>query len=116
MSDAPVRHVDLQAFAADPYPILAQLRAEAPIAFVPELGATLLTWVLTRVDLPAVGDSLRRLTPRDLVPVLLIAVVQLPLRPWRWAVSFPASHPVGFRACFETLAIWDSPAAPNIST
>ena len=43
MSDAPVRHVDLQAFAADPYPILAQLRAEAPIAFVPELGATLLT-------------------------------------------------------------------------
>lgn len=43
MSDAPVVHIDLAAFAADPYPALARMRAETPIAYVPELGATLLT-------------------------------------------------------------------------
>jgi len=43
MSDAPRHHVDLSAFAADPYPDLARMRAHAPIAFVPELGATLVT-------------------------------------------------------------------------
>ena len=43
MSDAPVHHIDRAAFAADPYPDLARMRAEAPIAFVPELGATLIT-------------------------------------------------------------------------
>ncbi len=43
MSDAPVHRIDRAAFAADPYPDLARMRAEAPIAFVPELGATLIT-------------------------------------------------------------------------
>ena len=43
MSDAPVHHIDRAAFAADPYPDLARMRARAPIAFVPELGATLFT-------------------------------------------------------------------------
>lgn len=43
MSDAPVTHIDLAAFDADPYPALARMRAEAPITFVPELGATLIT-------------------------------------------------------------------------
>ncbi|MEM6939309.1 MAG: cytochrome P450 [Pseudomonadota bacterium] len=43
MSDAPVIHIDPAAFAADPYPVLQRMREEAPIAFVPELGATLLT-------------------------------------------------------------------------
>ena len=43
MSDAPVIHIDRVAFAADPYPALAQMRARAPICFVPELGATLIT-------------------------------------------------------------------------
>jgi len=43
MSNAPVYHIDLNAFHADPYPALAEMRAQAPIAFVPELGATLLT-------------------------------------------------------------------------
>ncbi|WP_109464839.1 cytochrome P450 [Albibacillus kandeliae] len=43
MSDAPEFHIDLAAFAADPYPALARMRAEAPIAYVPELGATLIT-------------------------------------------------------------------------
>ena len=43
MSDAPVYEIDPVAFRADPYPDLARMRAEAPIAFVPQLGATLLT-------------------------------------------------------------------------
>ena len=43
MSDAPVVEIDLSAFWADPYPALKRLRAEAPVAFVPQLGATLLT-------------------------------------------------------------------------
>jgi len=43
MSDAPVVHIDPEAFWADPYPALAQMRANTPICFVPELNATLLT-------------------------------------------------------------------------
>jgi cytochrome P450 len=43
MSDAPPYDIDPAAFAADPYPDLARMRATAPICFVPQLGATLLT-------------------------------------------------------------------------
>ena len=43
MSDAPIFHIDPAEFHADPYPALAQMQAETPVAFVPELGATLFT-------------------------------------------------------------------------
>ncbi|MYM54833.1 cytochrome P450 [Thalassovita mangrovi] len=43
MSNAPVYEIDPAAFWADPYPDLARMRAEAPICFVPQLGATLIT-------------------------------------------------------------------------
>ncbi len=43
MSDAPVTELDLAAFTADPYPALAGMRADAPITYVPQLGATLFT-------------------------------------------------------------------------
>ena len=43
MSSAPTVNVDPAAFWADPYPLLAEMRATAPICFVPELGATLIT-------------------------------------------------------------------------
>ncbi len=43
MSTAPRVNVDLTAFWDDPYPALARLRREAPIAFVPQLGSTLFT-------------------------------------------------------------------------
>lgn len=43
MSNAPVTEIDLSAFTSDPYPALARMRAEAPISFVPQLGATLIT-------------------------------------------------------------------------
>ncbi|WP_315831253.1 cytochrome P450 [Bradyrhizobium prioriisuperbiae] len=41
MSTAPHIDIDLAAFWSDPYPALARLRREAPIAFVPQLGSTL---------------------------------------------------------------------------
>lgn len=43
MSDAPIYNVDLPLFSADPYPDLARMRTTAPIAFVPQLGATVFT-------------------------------------------------------------------------
>ena len=43
MSDAPITHIDPASFTADPYPALARMRRDAPITYVPELGATLLT-------------------------------------------------------------------------
>src|SRR5256885_12693385 len=43
MSTAPRVEIDLKAFWDDPYPTLAMLRREAPIAFVPQLGSTLFT-------------------------------------------------------------------------
>jgi cytochrome P450 len=43
MSNAPIHHIDPAAFHADPYPDLAEMRRTKPIAYVPELGATLIT-------------------------------------------------------------------------
>lgn len=43
MSTAPHYEVDPAAFWSDPYPDLARMRQEAPIAFVPQLGATIFT-------------------------------------------------------------------------
>lgn len=43
MSNAPIHHIDPAAFWVDPYPDLAAMRRDTPIAYVPELGATLLT-------------------------------------------------------------------------
>lgn len=42
MSTAPRIDIDVAAFWSDPYPMLAKLRRDAPIAFVPQLGSTLL--------------------------------------------------------------------------
>jgi cytochrome P450 len=41
MGNAPRFDIDPAEFWRDPYPTLARLRAEAPIAFVPQLGSTL---------------------------------------------------------------------------
>src|ERR1700704_5357091 len=43
MSNAPHFHIDVPSFWADPYPVLAKMRKEAPIAFVPQLGSTIFT-------------------------------------------------------------------------
>jgi len=42
LSTAPRIDIDLAAFWHDPYPTLARMRRQAPIAFVPQLGSTLL--------------------------------------------------------------------------
>ena len=43
MSNAPRFDIDLQEFWADPYPTFARMRADAPIAYVPQLDSTLFT-------------------------------------------------------------------------
>jgi len=43
MSNAPTYEIDPKSFWDDPYPDLERMRAQAPIAYVPQLGATLLT-------------------------------------------------------------------------
>ncbi|MDA9361804.1 cytochrome P450 [Ascidiaceihabitans sp.] len=43
MSNAPITHIDITSFLADPYPTLAHMRANTPITYVPELDATLFT-------------------------------------------------------------------------
>ncbi|MBR1299341.1 cytochrome P450 [Bradyrhizobium sp. AUGA SZCCT0042] len=43
MSNAPHFDIDVPTFWADPYPALARMRKEAPIAFVPQLGSTVFT-------------------------------------------------------------------------
>ena len=40
MSNAPHFDIDVASFWADPYPDLARMRTQAPIAFVPQLGST----------------------------------------------------------------------------
>jgi len=43
MSTAPHFDIDMVAFWTDPYPVLEELRTEAPVAYVPALDATLFT-------------------------------------------------------------------------
>lgn len=43
MSNAPVVELDLEQFWHDPYPVLARMRAQTPVAYVPQMDATLLT-------------------------------------------------------------------------
>lgn len=43
MSTAPVYEIDARRFWEDPYPDLKAMRAKTPVAFVPQLGATLFT-------------------------------------------------------------------------
>src|SRR5246127_4912505 len=43
MSNAPHYNIDVGAFWSDPYPDLAKMRKQAPIAFVPQLGSTIFT-------------------------------------------------------------------------
>ena len=43
MSNAPIYNIDLHSFWLNPYPDLKVMRAKTPIAYVPQLGATLIT-------------------------------------------------------------------------
>jgi len=46
----PAGRVTLEALEADPHPVLARLRAEAPVCWVPALGAWLVTGHRPAVD------------------------------------------------------------------
>jgi cytochrome P450 len=56
MTSAPHFDIDPEQFWRDPYPDLAILRATAPIAYVPQLGATLIT---TRNDISACEKNIQ---------------------------------------------------------
>ena len=56
MAHAPHFDVDLEQFWRDPYPDLEVMRATAPIAYVPQLGATLIT---TRDDISACEKNIQ---------------------------------------------------------
>lgn len=43
MEKAPLFDIDLTSFWQDPYPDLARMRAQSPLVYVPQLGATLIT-------------------------------------------------------------------------
>ena len=43
MAEPPVIDIDMDAFWQDPYPALADLRASAPVAFVPQLDGIVMT-------------------------------------------------------------------------
>ena len=43
MAEPPVIDIDMDAFWQDPYPVLADLRASAPVAFVPQLDGIVMT-------------------------------------------------------------------------
>ena len=71
MSSAPRYDIDPAAFRADPYPDLAAMRRAAPVAFVPQLGATLFT---RRGDIHAQEkqiDIFSSWQPRGLMSVLM---------------------------------------------
>ena len=64
MSSAPECHIDLSEFRENPYPALKQMRAEAPIAYVPELGRTLLTRLMTSKPLNRISSIFLLRSPR----------------------------------------------------
>ena len=71
MSNAPVYHLDPEALWRDPYADYAYLRANCPIAYVPELDATLIT---RRNDIAANEkkiDVFSSLQPAGLMTVLM---------------------------------------------
>ena len=57
--------IDLASFVRDPYPALTILRRDAPIAYVPELGAILMT---KRGDMP-MGDIQRAYSSNAFIQV-----------------------------------------------
>jgi len=59
MSNAPHVAINPTAFWRDPYPALAAMRREHPIAYVPQLGATLFTRRTHIVELEKLTDAQR---------------------------------------------------------
>ena len=71
MSNAPHVDIDPAAFWRDPYPPLAAMRREHPIAFVPQLGATLFTRRAHIVELEKLTEVFSSHQPQGLMNRLM---------------------------------------------
>lgn len=71
MSNAPRVDIDPAAFWRDPYPALATMRREHPIAFVPQLGATLFTRRAHIVELEKLTEVFSSHQPQGLMNRLM---------------------------------------------
>ena len=71
MSNAPRVDIDPAAFWADPYPALAAMRRDHPIAFVPQLGATLFTRRAHIVELEKLTEVFSSHQPQGLMNRLM---------------------------------------------
>ena len=71
MSNAPHIDIDPAAFWRDPYPALAAMRREHPIAYVPQLGATLFTRRADIVELEKLTDVFSSHQPQGLMNRLM---------------------------------------------
>ena len=71
MSNAPRFDIDPVAFWHDPYPALAEMRRRHPIAFVPQLGATLFTRRAHIVELEKLTDVFSSHQPQGLMNRLM---------------------------------------------
>ena len=71
MSNAPRVDIDPAAFWRDPYPPLAAMRREHPIAFVPQLGATLFTRRADIVELEKLTEVFSSHQPQGLMNRLM---------------------------------------------
>lgn len=71
MSNAPRIDIDPAAFWRDPYPALAAMRREHPIAFVPQLGATLFTRRAHIVELEKLTEVFSSHQPQGLMNRLM---------------------------------------------
>lgn len=71
MSDAPQVDIDPAAFWRDPYPALAAMRRAHPIAFVPQLGATLVTRRAHVIELERLTEVFSSHQPQGLMNRLM---------------------------------------------
>ncbi|WP_088287523.1 cytochrome P450 [Ideonella sp. A 288] len=71
MSNAPLVEIDLAAFWRDPYPALAAMRRDHPIAHVPQLGATLFTRRAHIVELEKLTEVFSSHQPQGLMNRLM---------------------------------------------
>ncbi|HYN60743.1 MAG TPA: hypothetical protein VET87_14490 [Rubrivivax sp.] len=71
MSNAPHVEIDPAAFWRDPYPALAAMRREHPIAYVPQLGATLFTRRAHIVELEKLTEVFSSHQPQGLMNRLM---------------------------------------------
>jgi uncharacterized protein (TIRG00374 family) len=65
----------------------------------------LLVLLVSQVQIAKSWDTLAQLSGRSLLLPVLVTVVGLSLRPWRWQVLFPAKARPGFWHCFGVFAI-----------